>query len=379
MRILLTSDSVGGVWDYAATLAGELRAGGHDVLLAVIGDPSPGRLASLPPRVEVEARAFRLEWMPEAAGEVEAAGRWLESLARSWCAEVVHLNQFAYATRDFGAPTLVVAHSDVLSWFEQTLSDAPGPEWGRYVGWVKAGLEAADVVVAPSAYQAALTERHYGRTVDRVIHNGATRPLRASGPRDRMALTAGRAWDAAKGVEVVNAAARMLRESGPPIHLFGEDTLLAGGSARTEHLVRHGQIPHAELVDWMGRASLYVAASRYEPFGLAPLEAALEGCALVLSDIGSFRELWDGCAAFFPSGNAAALAATLSRLDRDPARRAELARAARERAAERYTAERCAAEYIELYQQLTGRLLTTRVGAGTAQAHRHFRVRGNPG
>jgi glycosyltransferase involved in cell wall biosynthesis len=364
MRILLTTDSVGGVWDYAATLAGELRACGHDVLLAVIGDPSPARLASLSPRVEVDTRAFRLEWMPDAARDVEAAGRWLESLARSWCPDVVHLNQFAYATHHFGAPTLVVAHSDVLSWFEQTLSDAPGPEWSQYVGWVRAGLEAADLVVAPSAYQAALTERHYGRTVDRVIHNGAPRLPRAPGPRDRIAITAGRAWDAAKGVEVVNAAARMLRESGPPIHLFGEDMSAAAGSPATENLVRHGQIPHAELVDWMGRASMYVAASRYEPFGLAPLEAALEGCALVLSDIGSFRELWDGCAAFFPSGNAAALAATLSGLDRDPARRAALARAASERAAEHYTAERFAGEYLDLYRELTGRPLTARVGAG---------------
>jgi glycosyltransferase involved in cell wall biosynthesis len=65
--------------------------------------------------------------------------------------------------------------------------------------------------------------------------------------------------------------------------------------------------------------------SLYEPFGLAPLEAALRGCALVLSDIGSFRELWDGCAAFFPRGDAEVLAAVLAELEADPKRGARLA------------------------------------------------------
>ena len=37
---------------------------------------------------------------------------------------------------------------------------------------------------------------------------------------------------------------------------------------------------------------------RFEPFGLAVLEAARAGCALVLSDIATFRELWDGAALF---------------------------------------------------------------------------------
>jgi glycosyltransferase involved in cell wall biosynthesis len=353
MRVFLTTDAVGGVWDYTATLASELCDAGHAVLVAVVGEADPARLAQLPPGARVAARAYRLEWMQGAAADVAAAGEWLSTLAREWDAEVAHLNQFAYAVHDFGAPTLVVAHSDVLSWFGETLGQAPGPEWAEYEGWVRAGLEAADLVVAPSAYQAELTARHFGRRVDRVIHNGV-RPAPAPPPaaRHRLALTAGRAWDEAKGVDVVDAAAALLAESGPPVHLFGPESGSHDQKARPGHLVRHGRIPHEELVDWMGRASLYVAASRYEPFGLAPLEAALQGCALVLSDIGSFRELWDGCAAFFPSGDAAALADTLSLLDRTPARRAALARAAYERAVAEYGAGRFGERYMAEYEAL---------------------------
>lgn len=350
MRIFLTTDAVGGVWDYTATLAGELRAGGHDVLLAILGRPDPTRLAGLPEGVERAARAFRLEWMLDAAADVEAAGEWLSELSRDWGAEVAHLNQFAYAVHDFGAPKVVVAHSEVFSWFRETLREAPGPEWTQYAEWVSEGLAAADLVIAPSAYQAALTARNFGRAVDRVIHNGAPRPAPPPHARARHALTAGRAWDAAKGVDLVDAAAALLGESGPPIHLFGEERGADGQHLPLHHLIRHGRVSHRELNLRMRRAALYVGASRYEPFGLAPLEAALQGCALVLSDIGSFRELWDGCAAFFPRGDAEALAATIAALDTSPALRAALARAAYDRAVAAYGAERFAAEYVNSYE-----------------------------
>jgi glycogen synthase len=44
--------------------------------------------------------------------------------------------------------------------------------------------------------------------------------------------------------------------------------------------------------DWYARASIYALPARYEPFGLSALEAALSGCALILGDIPSLREVW---------------------------------------------------------------------------------------
>lgn len=63
MKILLTTDTVGGVWDHTVTLARELDAAGHEVLVAVIGEPRDERLAALPAGVQVVWRAYRLEWM----------------------------------------------------------------------------------------------------------------------------------------------------------------------------------------------------------------------------------------------------------------------------------------------------------------------------
>jgi glycosyltransferase involved in cell wall biosynthesis len=82
------------------------------------------------------------------------------------------------------------------------------------------------------------------------------------------------------------------------------------------------------------------------------LEATLAGCALVMADIPTFRELWDGCALFYPPGDADALAAVCRELLQDPEHRQVLARAAAERARERYNPGRMAAGYEALYHKI---------------------------
>ena len=93
MRILLTTDTVGGVWDYTRILAESLCAAGHKVLLAVLGDAAADRRGPLPSCVEVAARPYRLEWMPDSAADVEASTAWIEELALEWRPVVVHLNR----------------------------------------------------------------------------------------------------------------------------------------------------------------------------------------------------------------------------------------------------------------------------------------------
>lgn len=360
MRIFLSTDTVGGVWDHTVTLARELHDAGHDVLVAVLGEPRDERLAHLPGGVEVTWRRYKLEWMPDAEEDVAAAGAWLRRTADLWEADVVHLNQMAYAVEEFAAPVLVAVHSDVLSWFGETLGAEAPPRFARYAAWVREGLAAADVVVTPSAYQSELVGRRFGRAADRVVHNGVHAP--EGGPPQRagaLVVSAGRAWDRAKGAGVLDRAAGILAEAlgaaAPPVHLLGETVSPGGERFEAEHLAAHGRVERAEVDAWLRRATVYVGASLYEPFGLAPLEAALHGCALVLSDIGSFRELWNGCALFFPPGDAEALANVLVRLHQDPGLCARLAGAARTRALRRYTAGRMAAAYAELYREMHAR------------------------
>jgi glycosyltransferase involved in cell wall biosynthesis len=98
----------------------------------------------------------------------------------------------------------------------------------------------------------------------------------------------------------------------------------------------------------MARAAIYAHPAVHEPFALAPLEAALQGCALVLSDIPSLRELFDGAAVFVPPRDGEAWARTLRALLDDLPRRRRLAEAARARAGS-FRPERQAEEMLRVY------------------------------
>lgn len=353
MKILLTTDTVGGVWDYTVTLARQLDALGCEVLIAAIGEPRDERLARIPTGVQVTWRSYKLEWMADAADDVPAAARWLRELAQLWATDVVHLNQLAYAAFGFPCPVVTAVHSDVLSWWTHVHGREAPPEWAAYGRWVSDGIRASDAVVTPTQYQSALLWRHYGVAATRIIHNGVEVPSdEPPAKTEPLVLCAGRAWDPGKGVDLLDEAAALLGADAPPIHVLGETVAPHGATFTARHLAMHGRVERAQVDAWMRRAAVYVAPSRYEPFGLAPLEAALHGCALVLSDVGTFGELWNGCAEFFPSGDAQALAAVLARLAGDPMRIQRLAEGARKRALRRYTARRMAEEYVALYRDV---------------------------
>jgi len=109
----------------------------------------------------------------------------------------------------------------------------------------------------------------------------------------------------------------------------------------------------------MRDAAIYAAPACYEPFGLGILEAAHSGCALVLSDIPTLRELWDDAAMFVEPHNPEDITAALQLLCRKPELRADLQAAASARAGH-YRIETTAAKYSALYDGLLGRASASR-------------------
>jgi glycosyltransferase involved in cell wall biosynthesis len=105
------------------------------------------------------------------------------------------------------------------------------------------------------------------------------------------------------------------------------------------------------VASWLRRAAIYAFPARYEPFGLSVLEAALSGCALVLGDLPTLRDLWEGAAIFVAPDNPGDLRLALEGLIDDLVLRQSLAMRARRRAL-LYTPRRMAAAYLEVYAGL---------------------------
>lgn len=356
-RVLMTTDTVGGVWTYALELAAALGTRGVAVTLAALGAPRPDqrRAAEALQGVELRAAPFRLEWMERPWEEVRAAGAWLLGLEDELVPDVVHLNQYSFGLLPFRAPRLVVGHSCVSSWWWAVHGELPPRSWDRYRLEVARGLHAAGAVVAPTRAMARALEELYGLTDGSILTiPNARRPegFRPAYRKEPLVLSAGRLWDEAKNLRALDAAA-----GGVPWEVVvagpTEPPEGAGPRARPARVRLLGTLEPRELADWYGRASLYALPARYEPFGLSVLEAALSGCALVLGDVESLRETWDGAARFVDPDDPEELAATLRELAADAAGRLELAATALGRALE-LTPERQARRYLKLYARLTG-------------------------
>jgi glycogen synthase len=368
MRILMTADAVGGVWGYALELARGLERFGVEVTLATMGPrPTASHLAEARGcrNLRLVEGDYRLEWMQEPWDDVAAAGRWLLELEAEHRPDVIHVNGYAHAALPFRAPVLAVAHSCVCSWWRAVHHCEAPADRDRYRAAVLQGLHAATAVVAPTAaLMAEMTTLYGAPRAGHVIPNGRDLETLPLGTRDAfgrysrlatrpeaLVLAAGRLWDPAKNMETLARAAGGMAW---PLYVAGSAAAPDGGH-RQLHGVHHlGTLTPAAMTHWHRRASIFVHPALYEPFGLAPLEAAMGRTALVLADIPTLREVWGDAALFVPPRDPAAIAGAVNRLIATPLLLDRMAEAAAARARD-YTGRRMAHRYNALYRSLAGR------------------------
>ncbi len=360
MRVLLTTDTIGGVWTFTRELTHHLLGMGHQVALVSFGRmPDSDQAAWIAGQQSrrnflFEASALPLEWMEgnEIAMEGEAV---LQQMAQVFAPDVLHSSQFCFGSLRLAQATVVTAHSDVLGWAEACVpGDLPDSAWLRqYKRLVQSGLEGADAVVAPTGWMLNALARNFDLPpVQQVILNGRDIDGGHTEQRKLQAVTAGRLWDAAKGLSVLDGIATPV-----PIVVAGDAQGEGSEAKRHEGVLYAGKLAERDLLALFRQSSLYLATSIYEPFGLAPLEAALCGCAVVARDLPSLREVWGDAALYFT--DQASLSQWLRSLHDDPA----MLLAARGRSSQRalqLSSRRMAESYVALY----GRLLA---GQGRTQ------------
>lgn len=353
IRVLMTTDTVGGVWHYSLDLARGLSAFGVETTLAAMGGiPSPEQTAQARaiPGLRLQSSGYKLEWMSDPWEDVKLAGEWLLDLAGSTGPNLVHLNNFVHGTLPWRVPVVMVGHSCVFSWYEHVRQEAPPvDEWALYQSRVSAGLHAATAVTAPTKAMLGSLRKHYGGfKAVAPIFNGCDPKGLMENEKLPLIFAAGRVWDEAKNLAALDAVAAALQWR---VCIAGDCMHPDGGEVGLGTAKPLGKLERSEVLSWLGRASIYALPARYEPFGLSVLEAAHAGCALVLGDIPSLREVWDDAALYVHPHRHDALRDALALLIQDRGLREEMGTAARNRAA-MYTDERMTEAYVSLYLDL---------------------------
>ncbi len=336
MKVLVVADVVGGVGAFVEELTRGLSGAGVELHLALLGNHPIDSTGAR----SCETRDLRLEWMEEPWHDLRATAQWIEQLRATHDPDLIHMNTFA-PVLDPRVPVLLTVHSCVLTWWQAVHGCSAPAGWERYARLARRALDRAELLSVPSrALLDQLAAVHGQLPHAQVIPNGRFVARPAPEDRERLVVTAGRLWDQAKNATLVARAA-------PAIE--GRVALI--GPGHVEGVETLGPLPHGELLHWLRHAAVFAEPARYEPFGMAALEAALCGCALVLGDIPSLREVWGDAAAFVSPDDPDALGSAVNCLLGDPRLCAQAAAAARSRAL-RYTPQAMAGGYLSAYRDV---------------------------
>ncbi|CCJ08472.1 Glycosyl transferase group 1 [Methylocystis sp. SC2] len=370
LNLFMTADAVGGVFTYALDLARALSSLQVRTTLAVLGPAMSQRqrdAAAATPGLSVIWLDLPLDWLAPSAHSIASAAEGLADLARSAGADIVQLHAPSLAVADYPSPVVSVAHSCLASWWADVKGGPLPADFVWRTRLWRDGVARTDALVCPSHAYARAVRRLYGAR-PLVIHNGReappARPDAGATDASPFAFTAGRLWDEGKNVATLDAAAP---DMASPLLLAGPAEGPHGERFAPRHAMALGPLDADAIRDRLARRPVFVSAALYEPFGLSALEAAQAGCPLVLADIPTFRELWEGAALFVPPRDAKGFAQAVNRLGARAELRQRLGAAAAERARV-YNLDAMASAMASLYRALVIRVGRQRARLGGAAA-----------
>lgn len=340
-RILFTVDPHGAGWMHTVSLAGALLRRGHDVLVASFGpEPSAERMAAVE---DSGIRLTRVE-IPGPTTDptfIQTARAALEELVKEWSPSVVHIDRCSFGDLELEVPKILMIAADRTA----RISRGRGP--------ARRGLLGADAVVSPTrALSEEISRRFEYRRPISLIQPGielGDKPVMLSPVKKSRSgfVCYGRTDEKADGFDVMMEALRRVKIEAP--------FKIAGEGARPP---LPGWIADLGWLDTDGRSSAFekaevaVLPARDDPFGLRSVEAGLAGCALILSDVPSHRELWNGAAVLVPVDDPAALADAIGLLATDSRRREECQRLCHARAVSGFSADRMVDEYLDVHRRI---------------------------
>jgi glycosyltransferase involved in cell wall biosynthesis len=254
-----------------------------------------------------------------------------------------------------------MAHGDLISWTRAVQGCTPrAAHWLKwYRNTVVRGIAGADAVVAPSAWMLDTLRATYTRPRREAVIYPGRNPIFFNPyiSKEDSVLSIGRLLDAGKQVYLLTQHSQPFSvcivgaEQTVPVPRLPIRADVRIATDQNSVAVR-GPQTEAQLRALYSRAAVYAATARYEPLGVAPLEAAFSRCAIVANDIPSFREVWGDAALYFRTNDASSLAETLRQLDADRALRHAYADRAYTRARDRFTTKRMIDDYLDLYRSL---------------------------
>ncbi len=347
LKILMTTDTLGPLWQYCLELASALPEN-TEIHLASMGDlPDERKMAEAEAisNLYIYPSSYKLEWQDDPWDEVEQASMWLLHLEQKLQPDLVHLNHCVFGELPWDRPALVVGHYCMLSRWEAT-DNQPFPDvQERYRERIRKGLQSVDYVVAPSATLLRRLEAHYGPLHEtEIIHYGITDVYQESRSKSNQILLSTEGIHEYEGLHALVKGAADLPY---PLIIMGEHQ----ADMHEASVAFTGKLNSNQLNEYLSDSRIFVSASRYEVFGWTALQAASQGCILILSDIDVYHEIWQDSALYFDPVHPESLREVILSLLAQPELTASLGKKSVQRSRD-FDLKKKAKGYYELYHKL---------------------------
>ncbi len=343
--VLITVEPPGATWPHVDTLVRELAGLGVEVWVAAVSPLRPGQRIEYAgiPGVELIGCPVPATSPAEHLANRDQIANWLLALEEMLNPDIIHLTGYLHAGLPWSGKVLVGGYP------------GSGASYGRLDmdqrlicrAAFRYGLEAAELVVAPTDTMMTALVRNFGVTRGRTIRDGRDPSRYVPAVKEPVVLAVGGVRDDPSQPSPLERAAPRLPW---PAVVAGDQLDGDGKPVKLEGVSALGRLHSSQLVPWFNRASAYVALAA-EGAGTYVPEAALAGCALVLGDTAALRELWSGAALFVAADDPDSVTSGLSTLLTDRRLREAMGFAARRRAL-KYPARAMAEAYLGAYRDL---------------------------
>ena len=324
-------------------------------------------------RVGPEHEYREIAWGRDVSMRLDRRLRWqqweLPRRARAAGADLLHVPGFD-APRRKPCPLVLTVHDLIGMLFPQNLPPVARFYWSR---WLPRSIRWADRVIADSEHTRRDIVRLLGVPTERivVIPLGVDVAFRQVADAEALVAVRGRyalpetfilyvgTLEPRKGLDTLVDAYATLADA------LSHDLVIAGkrgwytqslfaqvrrlGLERRVHFTNY--VADADLPALYSLAAIFAFPSRYEGFGLPPLEAMACGTPVVSSNAASLPEAVGDAGLLVPPDDPVALAAALRRVLEDADLRARL-HAAGLAQAQRFTWEETARQTLTVYQEL---------------------------
>lgn len=351
VKIFMTTDTVGGVWNYSLDLCRALMPYNLEIHLLGLGafpDENQQKEVKSIPNISFYPSNLKLEWMDDP--DIKKTNKKIEILCDIIQPDIFHFNNFVSKNFKRNIPRLTVFHSCVQTWWQAVKGGSAPEEWNGYKEHLEKSCNLSDVVVFPTdAIRKSAVQAHNITSDTQVIFNARELEPTCDDKKEKIILCTGRIWDEAKNLMILCKLADKLPW---PIYVAGDNSHPNTSEKIVLDNIRFlGKLTSEELRFWLERTEIYINPALYEPFGLAVLEAAKCHCALALSKLDTLQEVWEENALYFQPKDEDDMLKTLLQLIENDALRKEYQQRAKQHS-EKYQLAAMGDAYFELYTSL---------------------------